>query len=205
MHLCYGELIKIAAVFFECIIAPGYSDDALAVLQQKKNIRLLQWPENWQVSSRDKWDIKKISGGLLLQEVDRSTESYSQWQLKSGKGVTAVNELEFTWKMVKHVKSNAIVLVKNGQLIGVGAGQMSRVDSVQIAISKAKEFGFDLMGAVLASDAFFPFADSIETSGAEGISTIIEPGGSVRDEEVIEAANRLNLTLYFTGVRHFKH
>lgn len=196
---------KISTSFFECILAPGFEKKALEILQKKKNIRLLQWPDNYQRSGLDKWDIKKISGGFLVQELDTHFEQVKEWELKAGQPVSDEAELDFAWKMVKHVKSNAIILIKNRQLIGVGAGQMSRVDAVNNAMAKAKEFNFELEGAILSSDAFFPFPDSIETAFAEGVKIFIEPGGSIRDDQVIETAKKLGVSLYFTGYRHFKH
>lgn len=197
---------KIVSSFFECVIAPSFEEKALEILQKKKNLRLLVWADQ-QVStqlSREK-EVKTISGGYLIQEMDRQFEPSIEWKLCSGKEYDDHEELDFAWKMVKFVKSNAIVLVKDKQLIGVGAGQMSRVDAVFMAIHKAKENHFELDGAILASDAFFPFADSIEVAEAEGIKVFIEPGGSIRDKEVIEKAKQLNVTLYFTGNRHFRH
>ncbi len=196
---------KITSSFFECVVAPYFTEKAMEILKKKKNLRILQWPEEAIALKYPRWDVKKISGGFLLQETDTSEEPAETWELKTGAGAVNSPEAEFAWKMVKHVKSNAIVLAKDGKLVGVGAGQMSRVDAVNNAIAKAKEFGVDLQGAVLASDAFFPFADSLESAHEEGINIIIEPGGSVRDEEVINKARELGMTLYFTKRRHFKH
>ena len=195
---------KITSSFFGCVIAPGYDPEALEILQKKKNLRLLDW-EHLKKEIKPEKEIKKIAGGYLVQEQDLDFEPLDTWELKSGEPYENGSELEFAWKMVKFVKSNAIILVKENQLIGVGAGQMSRVDAVFVAIRKAKEQGFDLKGAILASDAFFPFPDSIELGCKEGIRIFIEPGGSVRDKEVIEKARELGVTLYFTKKRHFKH
>ncbi|GAB4183926.1 MAG: bifunctional phosphoribosylaminoimidazolecarboxamide formyltransferase/IMP cyclohydrolase [Calditrichia bacterium] len=197
---------EIAKSFFECVIAPGYENEALELLSSKKNLRIMEWPDK-QISAKEitQFDVKTISGGILIQEKDTNFELVEQWELKSGSAYPDTKELEFAWKMVKYVKSNAIVLVKEGRLVGVGAGQMSRVDAVSIAIQKANEYGIDLKNSILASDAFFPFADSIEIAAKNGIKTVIEPGGSIRDEEVIEKAEELGITLYFTGNRHFKH
>jgi phosphoribosylaminoimidazolecarboxamide formyltransferase/IMP cyclohydrolase len=191
---------EVGKLFVEGIAAPAFSDDALAVLTAKKNLRLvkvdpLRTPE---------LVVKSISGGLLAQTADTATLDISALQVMTTRQPTALEReaLLFAWTVCKHVKSNAIVYARPGQTVSVGAGQMSRVDSVKVGAMKAV---LPLKGTVLASDAFFPFPDGIEEAARHGITAVIQPGGSVRDEEVIAAANRLNLAMVFTGVRHFRH
>ncbi|MBU1084326.1 MAG: bifunctional phosphoribosylaminoimidazolecarboxamide formyltransferase/IMP cyclohydrolase [Candidatus Omnitrophota bacterium] len=190
--------------FVECIIAPGYDKEALDIFSEKKNLRVLEMPK-FSASVSGVLDIKKIPGGALVQDADEDGD-ISENDMKT---VTAaapdkklLSSLLFAWKVVKHVKSNAIVLCDGTKTVGIGAGQMSRVDSVMIAVKKA---GSRAKGAVLASDAFFPKADSIEEAHKAGIKAIIQPGGSIRDNEVIEACNKYGIPMIFTGVRHFKH
>ena len=193
-------------LFIEAIIAPRFEDSALEVLQQKKNIRLLEMPAtegtdaNWLAGA----DIRHVRGGLLLQDTDQ-LGSERGWQVVTTRQPAAEerDDLSFAWRVVAHVKSNAIVLAKNHATVGIGAGQMSRVDATDLAITKA---GAErCQGAVLASDAFFPFADSIERAAEAGVTAIIQPGGSIRDDEVIAAANRHGLAMVCTGERHFLH
>jgi phosphoribosylaminoimidazolecarboxamide formyltransferase/IMP cyclohydrolase len=169
-------------------------------LSKKKNLRVILF----QGRSIFK-DVKKISGGYLLQEED--TELYKELKVVTKREPTEreLQDLLFAWRVVKHVKSNAIVIAKDKQVLGVGMGLTSRVDALKLAISKAKEFGKDLKGAVVASDAFFPFRDSIDIAAAEGITAFIQPGGSIRDKEVIEACDEHGAAMVFTGMRHFKH
>jgi len=191
---------EIAKTFIEAIAAPGYSPEALAVLGAKKNLRLLEV----QGAGAGELNIRSISGGLLAQ-----TEDAKPLDRESARVVTARapeedewRALTFGWKVVKHVKSNAIVYARPGQLISAGAGQMSRVDSVRFGAAKAV---LPLDGCSVASDAFFPFPDGVEQAAGHGIRAVIQPGGSMRDEEVIAAANRLGVAMVFTGVRHFRH
>ncbi|MBV8808897.1 MAG: bifunctional phosphoribosylaminoimidazolecarboxamide formyltransferase/IMP cyclohydrolase [Acidobacteriaceae bacterium] len=191
---------EVAQLFVEAIAAPAFSDGALRKLQTKKNLRLLR------VKPVEKPElvIKSISGGLLAQTPDDIAVDRSALVVKTERQPTS-GELEallFGWKVCKHVKSNAIVFARAGQTISIGAGQMSRVDSVKVAAMKAV---LPLEGTVLASDAFFPFPDGVEEAAKHGITAVIQPGGSVRDDEVVAAANRLNLAMVFTGVRHFRH
>ncbi len=190
--------------FFECIIAPDFSEAALAILKGKKNLRLLK---KMVPLSQNAIELKYLSIGLLAQEPD--SISLDRQKLKSvGERQPAENEeadLFFSWKIAKHVKSNAIIFAAKGRILGVGAGQMSRVDSVKIARFKAEESGHDLQGAVMASDAFFPFRDGVDEAAKAGITAIIQPGGSVRDQEVIDAVNEYNMSMIFTNIRHFKH
>jgi phosphoribosylaminoimidazolecarboxamide formyltransferase/IMP cyclohydrolase len=191
---------EVAKLFVEAIAAPAFSDHALAILTTKKNLRLVKVKP----LAKPELVIKSISGGLLAQTADTATLIESQLQVQTTRPPTAEEmcALLFAWKVCKHVKSNAIVFANAGQAVSVGAGQMSRVDSVKVAAMKAL---LPLKGTVLASDAFFPFPDGLEEAAKHGISAAIQPGGSVKDEEVIAAANRLNLAMVFTGVRHFRH
>ncbi|HEY7305719.1 MAG TPA: bifunctional phosphoribosylaminoimidazolecarboxamide formyltransferase/IMP cyclohydrolase [Bryobacteraceae bacterium] len=191
---------EVAQLFVEAIAAPEFSKDALSILTAKKNLRLVR------VKPLEKPElvIKSISGGLLAQTADIAPLDESTLEVKTGRRPTAL-ELEaliFGWSVCKHVKSNAIVYTRPGQIVSVGAGQTSRVDSVKVGAMKAI---LPLEGTVIASDAFFPFPDGIEEAARHGVTAVIQPGGSVRDEEVIAAANRLNLAMVFTGVRHFRH
>lgn len=191
-----------SADFVECIIAPGYDKGALEILTQKKNLRILELP-----GPQDKrigFDLKKVLGGLLLQDRDVARLKQNELKIATRKKPTEgeLKSLLFAWKVVKHVKSNAIVLVQGTKTVGVGAGQMSRVDSVIIAVRKA---GTKVKGSVLASDAFFPKTDAIETAAREGVRAVIQPGGSMRDDEVIKAADKHGIAMVFTGTRHFKH
>ncbi|OGU33637.1 MAG: bifunctional phosphoribosylaminoimidazolecarboxamide formyltransferase/IMP cyclohydrolase [Ignavibacteria bacterium GWB2_35_6b] len=191
-------------IFLEIIVAPDFEDAALELLKKKKNRRLLK---TLKTSDPNEVQIKNIPGGLLVQDKDNSKLSDNVLKVVTSRKYTKeeLDELKFAWVICKHTKSNAIVFTKNKKAIGVGAGQMSRIDSTKIAASKAKQFGHDLNGAVAASDAFFPFPDGVEEIASHGITAVIQPGGSVRDDEVIEAANKLNLTMVFTGIRNFKH
>ncbi len=190
-------------IFLEVIAAPSFSGEALEILSRKKDVRLLEIafdPE----SQRRGLDFKKVSGGLLLQ--DDLTEKYNpvKWRGVTGRKPTEQEEkdLLFALKVVKHVKSNAIVIAKRQQTLGIGAGQMSRVGAVKIAVEQAGE---KIKGSVMASDAFFPFKDGVEAAAVEGVTAVIQPGGSNRDEEVIEACEKYNIAMMFTGKRYFKH
>jgi phosphoribosylaminoimidazolecarboxamide formyltransferase/IMP cyclohydrolase len=196
----------ISESFFEVIIAPAYTDDALAKLKEKKNLRILEAKAGL-FSTLDYMKCYPVIGGVLIQESDSSIEDPKGWEVVSKREPSRdeLEELDFAWKVVKWVKSNAIVLVKNLQTIGIGTGQPSRVDSVEISILKAKKHGHETEGSVLASDAFFPFRDSIDKAKEAGVTAIVEPGGSVKDKEVIDAANEHNIALLFTGKRHFRH
>ncbi len=191
----------IIQTFMEAVIAPSFAPDALDILKTKKNLRLLAVGEK--VPTADVW-IEKVSGGFLVQNLDEHRMKKQDLKIVTEKAPTEeqIEELLFAWNIVKHVKSNAIVVTKDKQTLGVGAGQMNRVGSAEIAFAEAGE---NAQGAVLASDAFFPFRDSIEAAHAAGIAAIIQPGGSVRDEEVIAACNELGIAMVFTGIRHFKH
>lgn len=193
---------SIVKSFFEVIIAPDYTKEALSVFSQKENLRVLKI-DPW--GKRDEMVFKSVTGGCLVQEYDN--ELYSNLEVVTKREPTSeeMDQLLFAWKVVKYVKSNAIVFAKDDMIIGVGAGQTSRVDSVKIAGMKAKMHGHETKGAVMASDAFFPFPDGVEEAAKLGITAVIQPGGSIRDREVIEKANQLNLAMVFTRMRHFKH
>jgi len=197
----------IAEIFSEVIVAPEFQADALAILQKKKNLRLLkQLP-----GSSSRWAMRSVTGGMLVQERDTRLVSAADMRVVTKREPTQAERhgMLFGWRVVKHVKSNAIVYVgADGNIartLGVGAGQMSRVDSSKIAVWKAREAGLDLRGSVVASDAFFPFADGVLAAADAGATAVIQPGGSVRDEEVIAAANERGLAMVFTGIRHFRH
>ncbi|NPV92523.1 MAG: bifunctional phosphoribosylaminoimidazolecarboxamide formyltransferase/IMP cyclohydrolase [Firmicutes bacterium] len=192
---------RLAEIFLEVIAAPGYTDEALEILRAKKNLRLMRLTIG---SNETEYEIKTVPGGFLVQEIDQESFDLLQAQVVTEKNPTPEDwkELSFAWKVVKHVKSNAIVLSREQCTIGVGAGQMNRVGSVHIALEQA---GAKTRGSYLASDAFFPFRDSIDEAARAGIKAVIQPGGSIRDEECIEAANEHGMIMVFTGVRHFKH
>ncbi len=196
--------LKLNEIFLEIICAPSYTEKAIEILKSKKNRRLIKVKNKF---DDEEFIIKSIPGGLLVQEKDKSKleDSMLKYVTERKCNQEELSDLKFAWVVCKHTKSNAIVFVKNKKTIGVGAGQMSRLDSAKIAAMKAKQFGHDLNGAVAASDAFFPFADGILEIASHGITAIIQPGGSVRDEEVINAANEKNISMIFTGIRNFKH
>lgn len=194
---------SINELFCEVLIAPGYSAKALEILQSKKSrIILIQ---RKRVETR--WSFRSMLGGVLLQETDRAVETAQDCKVVTSLAPTKeqTEELLFAGKLVKHFKSNAIVLARGRQLLASGIGQTSRVDALKQAIEKARSFNFDLHGAVMASDAFFPFADCVTMAAEAGIKAIIQPGGSIRDAESIEKANELGIAMVMTGVRHFKH
>ncbi len=192
---------QVAKLFIECLVAPGYEAGAIEKLAGKKNLRLLEMPS---VAPPVELEIKRIHGGVLVQEPDRHALSEKELKAVTERAPSdaELRALLFAWKVCKHVKSNAIVFAREGQTLGVGAGQMSRVDSVKIAVMKARLM---LAGSVVASDAFFPFPDGVEEAGKAGATAVIQPGGSVRDADVIAAADKLGMAMVFTGVRHFRH
>jgi phosphoribosylaminoimidazolecarboxamide formyltransferase/IMP cyclohydrolase len=197
---------SLARQFIEVLLAPAFDDEAMAVLTEKPNVRLLELPE-WPPPV-DEPDAKPVLGGMLVQDRDRVTETREDMQVASAR---APSELEwadmlFAWRVCRHVRSNAIVLARAGATVGIGAGQMSRVDSVRIAVEKAQSAQPDLLaGCALASDAFFPFADGPQLAAQAGVTAIIQPGGSVRDEEVVAAADEAGVAMVMTGRRHFRH
>jgi phosphoribosylaminoimidazolecarboxamide formyltransferase/IMP cyclohydrolase len=193
---------EMAETFLECVIAPDYSAAALTLLSAKKGLRLLKGEIG--TGAVTELDLRSVAGGILAQTRDAATSAVNQGRAVSRRAPTEQEsrDLDFAWRVAKHVKSNAIVFVANGRTLGIGAGQMSRVDSVRIAVSKAR---VPLVGSVLASDAFFPFRDGVDEAAKAGVTAIVEPGGSVRDQEVVAAADERDIAMVFTGERHFRH
>ncbi len=190
---------KAAEPFMEVIIAPGYTPEALERFQAKKNLRVLQLP----IGAAPELQIRSVEGGFVLQEMDQDRSLPADWQVATEKAPSPeqMEDLLLAWKVVKHVKSNAIVVAHNGVSIGVGAGQMNRVGSAGLALETDEA----VRGAVMASDAYFPFKDSVELAAAKGITAIVQPGGSIRDQESIDVCNQHGIAMVFTGIRHFKH
>ncbi|MBU1299390.1 MAG: bifunctional phosphoribosylaminoimidazolecarboxamide formyltransferase/IMP cyclohydrolase [Bacteroidetes bacterium] len=190
-------------IFIEVLVAPEFPREVLEFLRKKKDRRLIRHIK----PVDDEINLKKIAGGLLVQETDNARVTAGQLQVVTKRSPTQeeVAAMLYGWRVVKHLKSNAIVFARSDRTIGIGAGQMSRVDSARIAVLKAKKAKLDLKGTIMASDAFFPFADSVKEAIKVGITAIIQPGGSIRDAEVIEAADKANIAMVFTGIRHFKH
>ncbi|HRD58035.1 MAG TPA: bifunctional phosphoribosylaminoimidazolecarboxamide formyltransferase/IMP cyclohydrolase [Ferruginibacter sp.] len=204
--VCNGSIDKATAeaineIFFEVLIAPAFNEDALEILQSKKNRILLQLNKNFGVTQQ----YKSVLNGVLLQATDEG--NYTEWREEGGRESTDAEKqnLAFANIICKHLKSNAIALVDNNQLIGKGCGQTSRIDALRHAIEKAKQFNFSLQGAALASDAFFPFDDCVKIAHNAGINSFIQPGGSIRDKDSIEYCKQNNLAMVITGMRHFKH
>ncbi|MCL2512210.1 MAG: bifunctional phosphoribosylaminoimidazolecarboxamide formyltransferase/IMP cyclohydrolase [Bacteroidales bacterium] len=197
---------EINKLFFEVIIAPDYDIAALEILSQKKNRIILIYKEKYGVPSNTV-QFRSLLNGVLVQDKDLSVETTDDLNIVTAKQPDSdkITDLLFANKLVKHTKSNAIILVKDRQLLASGTGQTSRVDALRQAIAKAHAFGFDLNGAVMASDAFFPFSDCVEIAGEAGIKTVVQPGGSIRDQEVIDFCNEHDIAMVCTGVRHFKH
>ena len=197
--LNFNEILKI---FIEVIIAPEYDDDALEAFEAKKDIRVLE--SKLGEENREATDFKKVSGGLLVQELDTLLLSASDWEVVTKRKPTEkeLGDLLFGMRVVKHVKSNAIILAKNLQTIGVGAGQMNRVGAARIAIDQA---GDKAKGSILASDAFFPFPDTVDEAAKAGVTALVQPGGSLKDKEAVEAADSYNMAMLFTNRRYFKH
>ncbi len=201
----------IAEIFSEVIVAPDFAPDALALLQKKKNLRLLRLKKD--PASSETWDLRSVgAGSFLLQQRDMKPTTAADLKTVTRRAPASTEEraMLFGWRVVKHLKSNAIVYVSadasgHGRTLGIGAGQMSRVDSSRIAVWKAGEAGLSLTGSVVCSDAFFPFADGLVAAGAAGATAAIQPGGSMRDAEVIQAANERDMAMVFTGTRHFRH
>ncbi|MFN8860222.1 MAG: bifunctional phosphoribosylaminoimidazolecarboxamide formyltransferase/IMP cyclohydrolase [Gemmatimonadaceae bacterium] len=194
----------ISSLFVECIVAPQFADAAVEILGRKKNLRVLEGRATWPANGMD---LKRVRGGLLVQDRAPAPTDPQQWQVVTTRQPTLdeQRDLLFAWKSVASVKSNAIVLARNGATIGIGAGQMSRVDASFVAVHKAATLGHDTKGAALGSDAFFPFRDGIDQAAAAGVTAIVQPGGSVRDDDVIAAANEHGMTMIFTGERLFRH
>lgn len=200
---------QVSEIFTEVIIAPSYEDGAVDILSQKKNIRILVAPQ----PQRDELEQRQISGGVLVQRrdlVDAEGDNPANWTLAAGEAASEelLAELEFAWRAVRAVKSNAILLAQGGATVGVGMGQVNRVDAAKLAVERANSLAGDeqrAKGSVAASDAFFPFADGLEVLAQAGVRAVVQPGGSIRDAEVIEAANKAGVTMYVTGARHFAH
>lgn len=194
---------EINTIFFEIIIAPSYDTDALDILEQKKNRIILVQKKNLS----DTKQYRSLLNGVLVQDKDLSIQTENDLKLVTKRQLqgTELTDLLFANKLVKHTKSNAIILVKNNQLLAGGTGQTSRVDALKQAIGKAHTFGFDLKGSVMASDAFFPFPDCVEIAGNEGVTAVVQPGGSIKDDLSVEYCNEHNISMVMTGIRHFKH
>ena len=209
-----GALAKtIAEIFTEVIIAPRFSDEAMAIFSKKKNLRLMIAKDgipsagSAQGGTDALQEIRSVVGGVLVQDRDRTLGNVRDFKVVTKREPTAEEwaAMMFGWKVGKHVKSNSIVYCRGEQTLGVGAGQMARVDSSRIAVWKAKEAGFDLHGSVVASEALFPFPDGLIAAADAGATAAIQPGGSMRDAEVIAAADERGMAMVFTGSRHFKH
>ncbi len=191
-------------IFLEIVIAPSFTPEALEILSTKKNLRVLEVA--MEPVAEAPMQYVSVNGGMLVQQLDVSVE-----KIDAGMCVTKVKpteaqmrDLDFGWRIVKHVKSNAIAVVRDGHTVGVGAGQMNRVGSAEIALKEAQAAGY-VEGLVLASDGFLPFGDTVALAAKYGVTAIVQPGGSIRDEESVEKADELGITMLFTGVRHFKH
>jgi len=194
----------VSALFVECIVAPSFSEGAVEILGRKKNLRVLEGDARWREGALD---FKRVRGGLLAQQRAPLPKSDDVWKVVTERAPTEAEarDLAFAWKAVSSVKSNAILLARDGASIGIGAGQMSRVDAAFVAVHKAQQAGHDTKGSSLGSDAFFPFRDGIDQAAAAGVTAIVQPGGSVRDDEVIAAANHHGIAMVLTGQRLFRH
>lgn len=200
--------VEINKIFIEIVVAPSFTENALQILKQKKNIRLLKIENIMQKQNENSYDLKKVAGGILVQTIDsKLLDGELKTVTKREPSNQELKDMLMAWKIVKHTKSNAIVIVKNGQSIGVGPGQVNRIWACKQAIEHAVEsLGKDvLIGASLASDAFFPFSDCVEAAAQAGITAIIQPGGSIKDNDSIEACDNYNISMLFTNMRHFKH
>lgn len=194
----------VSNLFVECVVAPSFSSGALEILQRKKNLRVLEGRARWTPGALD---YKRVRGGLLVQQRPPTVIDDRAWTVPTKRAPTSMElaDLLFAWRAVASVKSNAIVLARNGATIGIGAGQMSRVDAAFLAVHKATAAGHETRGSALGSDAFFPFRDGVDQAAQAGVRTIVQPGGSVRDNEVIAAADEYDIAMVFTGVRLFRH
>jgi phosphoribosylaminoimidazolecarboxamide formyltransferase/IMP cyclohydrolase len=195
----------VADYFVECAIAPSWDAEALEVLASKKNLRVLEGA--LLPAQRDGQEWKRVAGGILVQDWDDGDEDHETWRIVTKRPPTEreAAALAFAWRVTRHVKSNAIVFAAQDRTLAVGAGQSSRVDSVELCVLKAKKHGLSLAGAVVGSDAFFPFRDGVDVAAAAGATAVIQPGGSVRDDEVIAAADEHGIAMVLTGRRHFRH
>jgi phosphoribosylaminoimidazolecarboxamide formyltransferase/IMP cyclohydrolase len=194
---------EIDKIFYEVLIAPGYSTEAIEVLKSKPKrilLELVQWPDNV-------WQYKSLLNGVIVQEMDQVITNSLDYQVVTEKQPTDAEllDLRFAEICVKHLKSNTIVLVKDSQLIGMGCGQTSRIEACKNAIDKAKTLGFNIQGAVMASDAFFPFPDCVELASEAGVKAVLQPGGSIKDQLSIDFCNKIGISMVMTGIRHFKH
>jgi phosphoribosylaminoimidazolecarboxamide formyltransferase/IMP cyclohydrolase len=196
---------KLTDIFLEAVVAPAFDKEALEIFKKKKNLRVIETGEPEKKEAPLPIELKRVSGGFLVQIPDTESAADLKTVTQRGPTETELEDLLFAWNVVKHVKSNAIVIARCTQTIGIGAGQMSRIDSTRIAVMKARDAGLEVKGSVLASDAFFPFRDNVDLAAEHGITAIIQPGGSVRDEEVIKASNEHDIAMVFTGLRHFRH
>ncbi len=194
----------ISALFVECLVAPSFTDEAVEILGRKKNLRVLEGSAQWRA---DALDVKRVRGGFLVQERTPTPSEDGEWRVVSKRQPTDTErrDLAFAWRAVASVKSNAIVLARDGATIGIGAGQMSRVDAAFLSVHKARNAGHETAGAVLGSDAYFPFRDGIDQAASAGVTAIVQPGGSVRDPEVIAAADERGMAMVLTGQRLFRH
>ena len=194
----------VSSLFVECVVAPSFTDEAIEILIRKKNLRVLEGRASWAAKSLD---YKRVRGGFLVQERASPVSEDAGWTVVTKRSPTDEERknLIFAWRVVGTVKSNAILIAKDGATIGLGAGQMSRVDAAFLSVHKATLAGHDTRGAVLGSDAFFPFRDGVDQAAEAGIRAIVQPGGSVRDKEVIEAADEHDIAMVFTGQRQFRH
>jgi phosphoribosylaminoimidazolecarboxamide formyltransferase/IMP cyclohydrolase len=194
----------VSGLFVEVIFAPSFSDGAVEILGRKKNLRVLEGRAAWPANALD---YKRVRGGVLVQERPQTVIDDEGWRIVTTREPTPEErrDLLFVWRAVAAVKSNAIVLARDGATIGIGAGQMSRVDAAFLAVHKAQQQGHDTHGAVLGSDAYFPFRDGVDQAADAGVTAIVQPGGSVRDGEVIAAANERGIAMVFTGKRMFRH
>jgi len=194
---------EIVSTFVEVVIAPGYNPGVLEIFGTKENIRILE-VEIWGMERIHDMDLKKVVGGLIYQDRDLGSVDIRDMEIVSKRRPTEeeIKAMSFAWKVAKHVKSNAIILARTNRTVGIGAGQMSRVDSTRLAIAKAQS---PTQGCALASDAFFPFRDGIDEAAKSGATAIVQPGGSIKDNEVIAAANEYDMAMVFTRMRHFRH
>jgi phosphoribosylaminoimidazolecarboxamide formyltransferase/IMP cyclohydrolase len=194
-------------VFLECIIAPSFSIQALNILNKKSNLRVIELKKDLLFKKSNKLIIKSVFNGFLYQNKDMIIKNLDDFEIVTNRKPTKeeLESIHIGWKIVKSVKSNAIVISNSYKTIGIGAGQMSRIDSVKIAIRKSQENNLNLNGSIMASDAFFPFSDSLELAASNGIVGVVQPGGSIKDSKIIEAANKLNIFMLFTSERHFVH
>ncbi|MBX9868799.1 MAG: bifunctional phosphoribosylaminoimidazolecarboxamide formyltransferase/IMP cyclohydrolase, partial [Burkholderiaceae bacterium] len=206
-HLDAKAAEAVAKQFVEVLIAPSFSAEALQIFSAKQNVRLLQIALPVSTTAGNRYDFKRVGGGLLVQAPDAKNVLESELRVVSKRQPTSqqMADMMFAWRVAKYVKSNAIVFCANGMTLGVGAGQMSRIDSARIAAIKAQNAGLSLQNSAVASDAFFPFRDGLDVVVDAGASCVIHPGGSMRDQEVIDAANERDVVMVYTGVRHFRH